>query len=46
MLKILTYYAQCYAQEEELCLVCYNNLYTNYLNKSLLTADNLERLFY
>ena len=36
--KKFTYYAQNYAQEQELCLVYYHYLY-----KSLL---NLERLFY
>ena len=42
-----TYYAQNYAQEQEMCLVCFHYLYVQiFVNKSLLIIDNLERLFY
>ena len=46
MLIKFTYYAQNYAQEE-LCLVYFHYLrmYKICVNKSLLIADNLERLF-
>ena len=41
-----TYYAQNYAQEYELCLVIITIYLQICMNKSLLIADNLERLFY
>ena len=41
-----TYHTQNYAQEQELCLVYYHYLYTIFMNKSILIADNYERLFY